>query len=71
MVQGDPAPEEILKFLEEREEGVGGGNAEGDRIHKGEVSITRHAGEEVTREEDLRFCCGICLRHGPNVLGQT
>ena len=37
MLQGDPASEEVLKFLEEGEESVGGGNAKGGRVHKGVV----------------------------------
>ena len=44
MLQGDPSSEEVLKFLEEGEKGVGGGNA-----------IRRQTVEEVPREEDLFF----------------
>ena len=71
MLQGDPSSEEVLKFLEEGEESVGGGGAKGGRVHKGVVPISRQALEEVPREDDLSFRCGIFLRHGPNVLGQT
>ena len=71
MLQGDPPAKEILEFLEEGEESVGGGNARGGRVHKGVVPICREALEEVAREEELRFRCRIGLRHGPNVLGQT
>ena len=59
MLQGDPPPKEVLKFLEEGEKGAGGGNAIGGRVHKGVVPICREALEEVLREEDLRFRCGI------------